>query len=398
MITASMALDVGFHFFCGNSKQNSPFSAFGALLVKPFNPLLGESFEYVDEKKDLFFHSEQVSHHPPIGASHCETPNWVYYQTQSVKTKFLGNSLDVTPIGVAHVVLKKYNEHYQWPNIKTLVHNLIIGRMWVDHFGPCPVTVTKNDTNEPIPIKGDLKYKQCGWFGRGWHEIEGFILRLPDGAGGASAPGAKKSSSSSSKSSGEIQLLELSGKWTEQVSATATDHGKNLVDTAQGLTFNTKTPTVVWKHTNGLTQDPTFIKHEWSDVTVGLVTINDEILRQIPLTDARLREDRYFLQLGDIKKASSSKHALEEAQRARKKNRDAAATAAAPSTWQARYFEVARTADGSVAKNSLGDDQWVSKGNYWKVREARIAANQAANKAASLEDSAKLWRQQRDWK
>lgn len=361
------------------------------LAVKPFNPLLGESFEFVDEKKEFFFHSEQVSHHPPIGASHCETPNWVYYQTQSVKTKFLGNSLDVTPIGVAHVVLKKYNEHYQWPNIKTLVHNLIIGRMWVDHFGPCPVTVTKNDTNEPIPIKGDLKYKQCGWFGRGWHEIEGFILRLPEGQGGAAAP-SSSSKKSKSQDDGAVQMLELSGKWTEQVSATATAHGKNLADAATGLTFNVKTPTVVWKHTNGLTQDPTFIKHEWSDVTVGLVAINDEILHQIPLTDARLREDRYLLQLGDIKKASASKHALEEAQRARKKNRDANAE------WQARYFELQRTADGQVAKNSLGDDQWISKGNYWKVREQRIAAYQAANKAASLEDAAKLWRLQRDWK
>lgn len=332
-----------------------------------------------------------MSHHPPIGASHCETPNWVYYQTQSVKTKFLGNSLDVTPIGVSHVVLKKYNEHYQWPNIKTIVHNLIIGRMWVDHFGPCPVTVTKNDTNEPIPIKGDLKYKQCGWFGRGWHEIEGFIVRLPEGAGGPQAPASSSSSSKKKGDEGAVQMLELSGKWTEQVSATATNHGKALADPNSGLTFNTKTPTVVWKHTNGLTQNPTFVKHEWSDVTVDLVTINDEILRAIPLTDARLREDRYLLQLGDIKKASASKHALEEAQRARKRNRDAAG---ASTTWTPRYFELQRTADGQVAKNFLGDDQWVSKGNYWQLREQRIAAN----KPASLEDAAKLWRLQRDWK
>lgn len=373
--------------------------------MKPFNPLLGETFEFVDEKKEFYFHSEQVSHHPPIGASHCETPNWTFYQTQSVKTKFLGNSLDVTPIGVSHVVLKKYNEHYQWPNIKTIVHNLIIGRMWVDHFGPCPVTVSKNDTNEPLPVKGDLKYKQCGWFGRGWHEIEGFIVGLGNAPAGA-FPSTKRAKKGEDEDS--VKMLELSGKWTEQVSATATSHGKGLSCKTSGLTFDSKTPTLVWKHTNGLTQDPAFVKHEWSDVTVGLVTINDEILRQIPLTDARLREDRYYLQQGDIKKASSSKHTLEEAQRARKRNRDAAAAQSSSSgapassshaaTWAPRYFEVQRAADGSAAKNMLGDEQWVSKGNYWDVRQQRIQQNAANNKAASMEDAAKLWRLQKDWK
>ena len=37
---------------------------------KPFNPVLGESFEYVTE--NFRFISEQVSHHPPISAYHIE--------------------------------------------------------------------------------------------------------------------------------------------------------------------------------------------------------------------------------------------------------------------------------------------------------------------------------------
>jgi hypothetical protein len=340
--------------------------------VKPFNPLLGETFEFVDEQKQFKFHSEQVSHHPPIGASHCETPDFVYYQTQSVKTRFLGNSLDVTPIGISHVVLKKYNERYQWPNIKTIVHNLIIGRMWVDHFGPCPVTVANASTNEPIDIKGDLRYKECGWFGRGWHEIDGAIL------------GAKGQ-----------PVFELSGKWTEQVSATPTAKGKGLTDPNSGLSFpSTSKSSQVWKHTNGLTSDPTFIKHDWTDITVGLVQLDDTVRKQIPLTDARLREDRHWLQLGEIKKASAAKHALEEAQRARKRNRDLAGV----KEWTPRFFHVPTNPDGSRAKNALGDDLWISKGNYWTEREARIAAYAAANKMALLEDANKQWRLTKDWK
>jgi hypothetical protein len=44
----------------------------------------------------LFF---QVSHHPPMGAAHCENEHFTYDITSKLKTKFLGNSLEVYPVG-----------------------------------------------------------------------------------------------------------------------------------------------------------------------------------------------------------------------------------------------------------------------------------------------------------
>lgn len=41
----------------------------------------------------------QVSHHPPISAAHAENEHFVYDITSKVKTKFLGNSVDVYPLG-----------------------------------------------------------------------------------------------------------------------------------------------------------------------------------------------------------------------------------------------------------------------------------------------------------
>lgn len=41
----------------------------------------------------------QVSHHPPMSAGHAENPHFVYDCTSKLKTKFLGNSLDVYPVG-----------------------------------------------------------------------------------------------------------------------------------------------------------------------------------------------------------------------------------------------------------------------------------------------------------
>ena len=41
----------------------------------------------------------QVSHHPPVGAAHGEHQDWQYDMVSAPTTKFLGNSVDIFPIG-----------------------------------------------------------------------------------------------------------------------------------------------------------------------------------------------------------------------------------------------------------------------------------------------------------
>lgn len=41
----------------------------------------------------------QVSHHPPIGAAHAENENWTYDIVSAPTTKFLGNAVDIYPVG-----------------------------------------------------------------------------------------------------------------------------------------------------------------------------------------------------------------------------------------------------------------------------------------------------------
>ncbi|KAL8228628.1 hypothetical protein R6Q59_000568 [Mikania micrantha] len=67
---------------------------------KPFNPILGETYEMVNHC-GITFIAEQVSHHPPISAAHAENEHFVYDITSKVKTKFLGNSLDVWRVAEA---------------------------------------------------------------------------------------------------------------------------------------------------------------------------------------------------------------------------------------------------------------------------------------------------------
>lgn len=63
---------------------------------KPFNPLLGETFE-CDRTEDLGWRciAEQVSHHPPMAAIHCEGRQWVCWQEFTMTSKFRGKYLQV---------------------------------------------------------------------------------------------------------------------------------------------------------------------------------------------------------------------------------------------------------------------------------------------------------------
>ena len=61
---------------------------------KPFNPLLGETYEFVTD--DFEFLSEQVSHHPPVTANYCrgKKTKYILQNNQKTNTKFSGKCMD----------------------------------------------------------------------------------------------------------------------------------------------------------------------------------------------------------------------------------------------------------------------------------------------------------------
>ena len=85
-------------------------------LSKPFNPLLGETYEYVCVENDFRVCCEQVSHHPPISAYYSEsikphvkaassavaaTPKWRYYGSVNpiMKLNIMHASIEALPEG-----------------------------------------------------------------------------------------------------------------------------------------------------------------------------------------------------------------------------------------------------------------------------------------------------------
>ena len=84
-----------------------------------------------------------------------------------MKTKFKGMSLDVTPEGLMHIRLKTTNEHFTVERPHTACNNIIIGEMYIDHYGKMTV---KNQTTNDIC---EIDFKKRGWGGKNAHCVEG---------------------------------------------------------------------------------------------------------------------------------------------------------------------------------------------------------------------------------
>jgi hypothetical protein len=75
---------------------------------KPFNPLLGETYELIREDLGFRIVLEQVSHHPPITAFHCEGKDYALQGQVQATIRMTARGLDVTPQGRMTLHLLKY--------------------------------------------------------------------------------------------------------------------------------------------------------------------------------------------------------------------------------------------------------------------------------------------------
>ncbi|OEH74393.1 oxysterol-binding related protein [Cyclospora cayetanensis] len=132
----------------------SPYASAVGRTYKPFNPLLGETFELVH--RGFRFLSEQVGHHPPITAYVANAPEFSCEGWMTVRNRFSGKSLEVlcvlpnpelalplallrdaidvevTMPGMARVMLHRTGERFSYKRIKMLVHNVIWGKLWIE--------------------------------------------------------------------------------------------------------------------------------------------------------------------------------------------------------------------------------------------------------------------------
>uniref|UniRef100_A0A8C4NM04 Oxysterol-binding protein n=1 Tax=Dicentrarchus labrax TaxID=13489 RepID=A0A8C4NM04_DICLA len=317
---------------------------------KPFNPLLGETYELIRDDLGFRWVSEQVSHHPPVSAFQAEglKEDFVFHGSICPKLKFWGKSIEAEPKGLITLELPKYNEAYTWTNPTCCVHNIIVGQLWIEQYGN--VEVLNHKTGE----RCSMTFKPCGLFGKELHKVEGYILDK-----------SKK------------KLCAIYGKWTECLytvdSATFDAHKKTDRKNSEEKKGNKQSSVdeepeempppeaetvqvipgseLIWKITPRPDNSAKF--YAFSTFAMHLNELEKSMEGVIPPTDSRLRPDIRAMENGDIDLASAEKKRLEEKQRMSRKNRNKSTD-----EWKTRWFQ-----QGPNPHNKAQD--WLYLKGYW---------------------------------
>ncbi|KAH7019098.1 Oxysterol-binding protein-domain-containing protein [Ilyonectria destructans] len=305
-------------------------------VAKPFNPLLGETFEYVRPDKNYRFFIEQVSHHPPVGAAWAESPKWTYWGESYVKSKFYGKSFDINPLGTWFLRLRPTaggkEELYTWKKVTSSVIGIITGNPTVDNYGPMEI---KNWNTGEVAM---VEFKPRGWKASSAYQISGKVL----------------------DASGNVRF-SMGGRWNSKFYVRLTpgyeapiDEPKGDAPVHQGGGLSDPTRAyLVWK----ANERPTGIPFNLTPFVLTFNHIDEQLRPWIAPTDSRLRPDQRAMEDGDYDFAAEEKNRLEQAQRARRRIRDEQGEEFAPAWFQKARCEV------------TGEEYWQFNGKYWEQRE-----------------------------
>ncbi|KAI0472841.1 Oxysterol-binding protein-domain-containing protein [Xylariaceae sp. FL0804] len=304
---------------------------------KPFNPLLGETFELLRSESEVpggfRLIVEKVTHRPVRLAMQADAASWSLTQSPAPAQKFWGKSAEITTEGRVRVALRLSDgtdELYSW-NIGTMfLRNVVMGEKYVEPVG------TMSVTNETSGSKANIEFKSKGMFGGRCEDVQ-VELYGPDGAPTSTC---------------------LTGTWTKSL---------------QVVEAGRSTGQEIWKagplvpnaaNTYGMTL---FAAHlnEITTVERG----------RLPPTDTRLRPDQRLAEEGRLDAAEARKVALEEAQRERRRDLEQRGEVHRP-----RWFVRATTATAAAAEGGGGgggatapdgEELWRLRGGregYWEER------------------------------
>jgi len=276
---------------------------------KPFNPMLGETFE--DIRPSSRFISEKVTHHPPVMASYAEGSGWTYWATSGGKNKFWGRSLEIIPTGTTH--LKIGQNHYQWQKPSSFMRNIMAGQKYVEHVGQMTISDATSD------LVCALDFKDSGFWGSSRNAVSG-VVRSADGT----------------------VVATLEGTWHESFSRER----------------DADTLTILWR-ANPMPAHA----EQYYGFTAFAMTLNEilpSVRPYLPPTDSRFRPDQRALEEGRLDEAEAEKLRLEQAQRHRRKEREDLGK-----SWEPKWFSRVPGPSG------LGEE-WEYRGGYWEAREKKM--------------------------
>lgn len=288
---------------------------------KPFNPLLGETYELVRSENEvpggLRLIVEKVTHRPVRLAMQADSALWSFAQSPAPTQKFWGKSAELTTDGRVRVVLRLPDgteEKYSWTIATMFLRNVVMGEKYVEPVGD--MTIVKEGTG----AKAVVEFRSKGMFGGRSEDVQ--IETFGD-------DGVHSGQSLAGTWTNSLRLVEAGKAAGEEIWRVGP-----LVDNAA--------------NTYGMTM-----------FAAGLNEITALEKDKLPATDTRLRQDQRLAENGKLDDAEAWKVKLEEAQRTRRRQLEEKGVEHKP-----RWF--VKTATGGD-----GEEVWKLKGgkeNYWEER------------------------------
>ena len=310
-------------------------------ILKPFNPVCGETFEFYDNEKNFRYFSEQVAHVPPITAFICESEDFVMFGDTNGSTsfKFFKGSVELTFVNKIHLKLKKSGNYYVFNRpiismkglVKAPIHNDCTGNI-----------VIQNCTDKNY--RCEVNFIEEGWSGiNSGGKFEGKVINVipNDEEDNNNNINDEDEDNEDDNNKNEIKrtMYLIKGNWNKEIYYTDPEGNNKVdllkIDESQEYLKNT------------------YEKYVMPNYSYKLNYATPELLETLPPFDCRKRPDLKEYEEGDSNKAQIIKYKIEYKQKMRLiKLKDEG------KNYEPKYFEKKY----NVLSN---DDVYMYNGKYW---------------------------------
>jgi hypothetical protein len=261
--------------------------------LKYFNPLLFETYEYIDNDMNFRYFAEQVCHHPPISACYAEGEDWTFNTNTHLKSNFKlwKNKLEFIALSRAFIKLNRFSEKITYTKPVAVVQHLLTN-VYIDCYGTILIRNENSGDYAEVRLYESNKHEQGKLSG----EIRSF--------------------------EGEV-IMYIEGNWLSNI---------DIVDLKD---FKRKT---IWT-INPIRGDEEE-KYCLTDFSINLNNLTDDLAKKLPRTDSRFRPDQRALEVQNLSLAASEKRRLEDKQRARKREYEKKGLRMKPNYFTASHDEV----------------------------------------------------------
>ena len=292
--------------------------------LKPFSPIIGETYEYFDNEKKFRFYSEHVSHNPQVNAYIAETPEFAYYgdTLSATSFKFFKGCIELVFKNKTHMHCKKTGDHYIFNSPTIYVKGLMKPPLYNDYSG---TTVIQNTTD--TSYRCEIKFIEEGWTPDSLGNIEGTVFK-----------------------DYETIVYLLKGNWKKEIYITDPE-GNNRIDLLK------------------LDEEQEYLKNTMESYVIPeyscrLNQITPELEKILPKNDSRFRQDIRLLE---------EKSETNEAQRYKMRYEDKQNKELCGENHKILFFT-------ELLSPETEDKYYIPNGKYWEFRkEGKINENENNN-------------------